>query len=533
MSGIMDKLIRSKKLHSRTTSSSSRSSVDYCDPLSPTHTATNGGNSSPSFSVSCGVLQLIDDDPRSGSTDEGDLGRPTNHSGRLVRKARIAKNLQETLSDSSALAYFIQFMESKGLMHLIKFWLDAQSFKVSAKTILSSTHDSSNSTLLQRTRDDAGSIFAKYIGKDAVCSIGVTDAIRESVINRICREDGLLDPECFQLAQEFVFQIIENRYFIEFVTSIYYCKHQVDVLTSGKVVLADILHNQSALPYFMELLDRDGKRSLVEFWLAADSFAEDLKRRKDYSVEEAQADAMVLYDKYFSMQASHPVEFADRVRMELELNICRAEGGPLPDCFDHAQRCAYALMEQCYLNRFLKSSLFKNYLSELIHTIENTLELPNPNRRRHKGSTTGSSDHSSDFSFSSTTSGGTFRAKKSSVTTLMDNNSLQQRTSSNDTLNSVDEKSTDAQPLWQRQEKLNLAEVDELGRYHRKFDDKFVSRELPMTKRQKIRNKMKNLLQPDDPKEAELADAIAQLIIADIKNQVSTSSANSSELPSG
>ncbi len=47
----------------------------------------------------------------------------------------------------------------------------------------------------------------------------------------------------------------------------------------------------------MQLLDRDGKRSLVEFWLAADSFAEDLKRRKNYSVEEAQGDAMVLYDK--------------------------------------------------------------------------------------------------------------------------------------------------------------------------------------------------------------------------------------------
>ena len=33
------------------------------------------------------------------------------------------------------------------------------------------------------TKDDAGSIFAKYIGKDAMCSVGVTDAIRESVIS--------------------------------------------------------------------------------------------------------------------------------------------------------------------------------------------------------------------------------------------------------------------------------------------------------------------------------------------------------------
>ncbi len=93
-----------------------------------------------------------------------------------------------------------------------------------------------------------------------------------------------------------------------------------------------------------------------------------------------------------------------------------------------------------------------------------------------------------------------------------------------------------------------MAEVDDFGRYRRTFDDKFVPRELPMSKRQKIRRKVDSLLRPDDPKvwrfrwvssltnrmqEAQLADAMAQLIIADIKNQVSSSAANNCELPSG
>lgn len=31
-------------------------------------------------------------------------------------------------------------------------------------------------------------------------------------LDHICGEDGKLDPDCFIPAQEFVFQIIENKY---------------------------------------------------------------------------------------------------------------------------------------------------------------------------------------------------------------------------------------------------------------------------------------------------------------------------------
>ena len=36
--------------------------------------------------------------------------------------------------------------------------------------------------------------------------------------------------------------------------------------------------------------------------------------------------------RYFSLQASEPLGFSDKVRTHVELNICR-EAGPLPDCF--------------------------------------------------------------------------------------------------------------------------------------------------------------------------------------------------------
>jgi len=43
------------------------------------------------------------------------------------------------------------------------------------------------------------------------------------------------------------------RYFNDFLRSDFYCKHQIDVLTSGNIDLADLLYNETALFYFMEV----------------------------------------------------------------------------------------------------------------------------------------------------------------------------------------------------------------------------------------------------------------------------------------
>ena len=41
---------------------------------------------------------------------------------------------------------------------------------------------------------------------------------------------------------------------------------------------------------------------------------------------------MILYDKYFSMQATSPLGFNDSIRLQIENNIC-TEGGPDQTCF--------------------------------------------------------------------------------------------------------------------------------------------------------------------------------------------------------
>ena len=79
-------------------------------------------------------------------------------------------------------------------------------------------------------------------------------------------------PDCFDNAQEKVVEILESEYFPDFLKSEFHAKHLVDVLTGGQVYLTDILYNDTALSHFMEFLESENKRPLIEFWLAATNF---------------------------------------------------------------------------------------------------------------------------------------------------------------------------------------------------------------------------------------------------------------------
>uniref|UniRef100_A0A3Q0SAF5 A-kinase anchoring protein 10 n=1 Tax=Amphilophus citrinellus TaxID=61819 RepID=A0A3Q0SAF5_AMPCI len=200
--------------------------------------------------------------------------------------------------------------------------------------------------LMKSIEKDAVTIFTKYISPDAVRPIPITEQIRNDIVAKICGEDGMVDPNCFVIAQMVVLTILEQQHFSEFLRSHHFCKYQIEVLTSGSVFLADILFCESALFYFSEYMEKEEAMNVLQFWLAADNFQNQLAAKKgQYDGQEAQNDAMILYDKYFSLQATNPLGFGDTVRMEIESNICR-EGGPLPDCFTTPLRQAWTTMEK-------------------------------------------------------------------------------------------------------------------------------------------------------------------------------------------
>ena len=325
-----------------------------------------------------------------------DLGASRVSSASL-RKSRLSKTTKEVLHDPPALAYFIQYLEARDAVQLVKFWLDVEGFKSSAAAVISTpfvpdtvgacpqnqneldrqvretevlpqsdsfdsglgrqdldleadlgtedevedksvndissivehpTQEISRAAQIVKTRtEDAVKIYRRYIAPDSSRPLHLPTEFKKEIVERICAESGQVTADCFNNAQDKVVEVLESEYFPDFLKSEFHAKHLVDLLTGGQVLIADILYNDTALSHFMEFMENQSKRLLMEFWLTATNFSQ--SSRSDSS----QGDAMVLYEKYFSMQATSPLGFSDSVRLQIENNIC-SDGGPDSSCFD-------------------------------------------------------------------------------------------------------------------------------------------------------------------------------------------------------
>ncbi|XP_064122791.1 A-kinase anchor protein 10, mitochondrial-like [Macrobrachium nipponense] len=358
--------------------------------------------------------------------------------------------------------------------------------------------------LRQSIADDALRIFQKYISQEAELSIGVDDSTREEIHQKICVTKQDISSDCFESAQVIVFNHMEKEFLPKFLASDYYLKHQIDVLTSGSVRLADILYSDSALPYFMEYVEQEGGRNMLQFWIAASNFRQQLMDEStSYDALQTQSDAMVLYDKYFSLQATCPLGYSDNVRFIVEGNICREEG-PSHFCFDLPLRVVLHVLERDFLPGYLSSSLHIKYLSELINTVKTSVELLG--RKKRSGSeSTCSSEQSSSQGISSQN---TLLAMDSAPHRFrnLDDPTLAMR---------IDEAQiTDPDSLWRRKNfsKMSCGFINELGRF-----ESDLQPEPDRKTESKISRTLKKFVNMDEIKVKEdMAYKVAEMIIKDV-----------------
>ncbi|XP_067328319.1 A-kinase anchor protein 10, mitochondrial [Anolis sagrei] len=552
----------------------------------------------------------------------GDLGRSCLDYQTPEATSSLSKTLEQVLRDPVALPYFVQFMELRRMEHLVRFWLEAESFHATAwarirahslntvkhsslaehlppglaadddgeKAAMAGSSASSSSESLARRpsplalpppppppaelngrtwslqkqqhlllgraprlgfgaphaedcpapedaskasasnrsspslalqdlsgklmksiEQDAVIIFTKYISPDAAKPIPVTESMRNDIVARICGEDGQVDPNCFVMAQSVVFNAMEQEHFSEFLRSHHFCKYQIEVLTSGTVYLADILFCESALFYFSEFMEKEEAVNVLQFWLAADNFQSQLAAKEgQYDGQEAQNDAMILYDKYFSLQATHPLGFDDAVRLEIESNICR-EGGPLPNCFTTPLRQAWTTMEKVFLPGFLSSNLYYKYLNDLIHSVRGddfaggSLALT-----VHGFGGSGTPDHYSHSGTPDSTAPPSQPSLKRANVKILKNF---------DEAIIVDAASLDPESLYQRTYagKMSFGRVSDLGQFIRESEPE---PDVKKSKGSMFSQAMKKWVQGNtDEAQEEMAWRIAKMIVNDVMQQ--------------
>uniref|UniRef100_A0A2K5VEQ7 A-kinase anchoring protein 10 n=1 Tax=Macaca fascicularis TaxID=9541 RepID=A0A2K5VEQ7_MACFA len=521
----------------------------------------------------------------------GDLGRSCLDYQTQETKSSLSKTLEQVLHDTVVLPYFIQFMELRRMEHLVKFWLEAESFhsttwsRIRAHSLntvkqsslaepvspskqhettaafltdsldkrledsgsaqlfmthsegielnnrtnstqnhllLSQEYDSAHSLHLERARagthqvsmetqessstltvasrnspasplkelsgklmksieQDAVNTFTKYISPDAAKPIPITEAMRNDIIAKICGEDGQVDPNCFVLAQSIVFSAMEQEHFSEFLRSHHFCKYQIEVLTSGTVYLADILFCESALFYFSEYMEKEDAVNILQFWLAADNFQSQLAAKKgQYDGQEAQNDAMILYDKYLLISV-----------------VKEFTGGSIKATF---------CMVFVFLPGFLSSNLYYKYLNDLIHSVRGdeflggnvSMTAPGsvgPPDESHPGSSDSSASQSS--------------VKKASIKILKNF----------DEAIIVDAASLDPESLYQRTYagKMTFGRVSDLGQFIRESEPE---PDVKKSKGSMFSQAMKKWVQGNtDEAQEELAWKIAKMIVSDVMQQ--------------
>uniref|UniRef100_A0A8R1I1B3 RGS domain-containing protein n=1 Tax=Caenorhabditis japonica TaxID=281687 RepID=A0A8R1I1B3_CAEJA len=372
-----------------------------------------------------------------------DIGSGSDHEGiQVKRRSQLASSLHRLLTDSSALSYFIQYLDSADKLNLIKFWMHVEGFKSSFSEEIAAAQELS--------LRDARNIYDKYVDDGSPSSLALPRKIKQIVDENIAAVP--LQKSCFDEVQHFVKSLFEYRYFDEFQQSVYYKKHELEVLSDG-CSLADVLKVQQLLISFLEFIQEKEDHDMVQFLLGCDSFEANLELMDD---SEALGDAMALYDKYFSMQATNMIDLGAAIRAEMESLICEESGRPNRKAFRTARSACFCRLQDKYLSHFLRSSFYHNYLTDLQSFIDSTVELPRKMRNR---ANTGSC--SSDVASSTDSLAHAFSRHLEVLEKKMADGERTPTVPSSPT-----GKSTPRTPRSAR-----LAEIDEMGRYHALYDD--------------------------------------------------------------
>ncbi|XP_021706589.1 A-kinase anchor protein 10, mitochondrial-like [Aedes aegypti] len=231
-------------------------------------------------------------------------------------RSRLSRNLH-ILAEQSCICYFVQYLETKEALALVKFLLDVESFKAAASA--------------DNARVDGGN----GTGKDGRISLALCG--------------GTCSERIFDDAQQYLLEAMEKSYLNAFLESSFYSKYTFEVLSSDSLTLKDILCSEMALFYFMEYLEQKGKRYILEFCVTVSHF------RRSTENSQGQEDAVVLYEKYYSLQATCPLKVSDKIRFLVEEGICSPEAGMIKNCFEIPSRIIERFLEKRYFQGFLKS----------------------------------------------------------------------------------------------------------------------------------------------------------------------------------
>ncbi|XP_017056501.1 A-kinase anchor protein 10, mitochondrial [Drosophila ficusphila] len=502
--------------------------------------------------------------------------------------SRLSMNLASIVSDPNCLSFFVQYLDTRHALPLIKFYLDIENFKRAALTqekeepeeepltkaeqtspskedndvpelktlcdlsmrkpltddeksrIYAETNKQinrqksvtgcvANSELSRASISDAIAIYQKYLIVNASLQVELPIVILAHISLLLCGRDKSesskpIPASCFDEAREFVLEQLERDHVQGFLQSGYYSTYCLELIEGSSINIYDVLNSELALFYFTEYLEQRQERECLEFWITAINFRKSFAsgEEKEEDRKAAQSDAMIIYDRYFSLQSECRLWMSQKLRLRVEQAICAP--GEQWQAFDLALIVTAKYLEQKYFTDFLKSHIFDNYVNELKVKRDNSTPYSNLQQKlslRRTGKTCNTQQrHRKTLSMSDCTHISQHNTLLASMDQLPSKTSNNQQPGS---LNIDARQLTNPQLLWQRPVgALKFGFVNSLGRYERDFEavDAVALKSQPWSlsvSGSKIKNAMRKLVNlPEDNVQEEIAWQVAEMIVKDV-----------------
>lgn len=575
-------------------------SLDACH-----HGSSLDNEHSPHSSIdNCSLTELYEDDESGCMAPNASIRCsnlinekiPSNHDHHNKSMTNKNNNITDNISDMGKPLTDdekSQLCEQNQLKQNLKLKNDAETMTTdgsnhkTSTNLLNTSDDGKYSPILKQKNcfqssvtSDAIRIFKKYLTTKSshyidmpatiISKISLAIGENASTINIEAGDDNLssniLPPSIEQLfieAQDYVLETLKNRYLSKFIESSFYCKYCVDILTGETLQIQDIMYCESALFYFMEFLEQENEQHYLEFWVTAINFRKLLDESEDAvlstsenpcdSINQLQNDALILYEKYFSLQATCSLKMSDRIRFGIEENICTTDKSAIQHCFDTALRIIERYLEQKYFRQFLTSNLFYKYLSELLQKIDanvingecsaargltRTVSMgAKPITNRHRKTFSDCTyEKTVEYQQNSNTQQPSAYISTQNTLLAMDTTSIKPKkmpsTSASSDMQIDSRQLYNPDLLWCRRRPnsvdcgLSFGRVDALGRYERDFDMEPITaaggtdhKSIIATKSSKIRQVVRKLVNmPEDRTQEEIAWKMAEIIVKDITN---------------
>ncbi|KFP49426.1 hypothetical protein N323_00945, partial [Cathartes aura] len=269
----------------------------------------------------------------------GDLGRSCLNYQAQETKSSLSKTLEQVLQDNVALPYFIQFMELRRMEHLVKFWLEAESF---------------HSTTWSRIRAHSLNTVKQSSLAEPVSPSKQQEMASSSPTGLL--EERLEDSSTVHLLRTKPVALDKNDR-----TS----NSQNHVLSGQESDNTSVLclRKSETGTHSVPADQQESSRLTVSNRNSPSSALKDLSGKLMKSIER---DAVSTFTKYISPDAAKPIPITEAMRNDIVAKICGEDGQVDPNCFVTAQSIVFNAMEQEHFSEFLRSHHFCKYQIEVL-----------------------------------------------------------------------------------------------------------------------------------------------------------------------